>query len=238
MLKFDVTSLSNHVEIEVGMPWEKKKFIVHKDILTHHCPYIRDVCDTGEDRIQLYWTRPETFSSYLRCISTEHIPTAEMVKEIAKHGYDTLFKVYALSYRLQDFTTANLIVDEVLQVYKETKEIPRGRSVKWARSESPLHRLLVDLDMRDGNESDFRSDRDQLPEAFFRDFFIRYGEIIPRDRSRTVSEALGLRLSFQGRCYYHFHNEKHLPCTDADATTEHAIEQTATEPGESLMDLD
>jgi hypothetical protein len=128
-------------------------------------------------------------------------------------GFESLIKLYLLADKLQDLTTANMVMGEVIQFAAQTNEIPRHAAISLAYDSTtegnPIRTLLRDYWVyqtpADGI-SHFKTGN--FPKEFLQDvgaelMLLRPGKAASEDCKRDIC---------LDKCLYHQHDDEHPRC--------------------------
>lgn len=137
--------------------------------------------------------------------------------------FDLLIKVYILADKLQDPSTANAVIDEIVDFGEETRQMPSVQAINLTYRSTvhghSLRRLLRDCYVYDISGSDryMRVHTDDLPLELYRDIAVRY---LRRKHNEHPTRAMRDVYWFNIKthiypadpCRYHQHDEKHPRC--------------------------
>jgi hypothetical protein len=162
--------------------------------------------------------------------SFRHLKRAEEWKErrheIADQTYNALIKLYLLADKLQDTTTANMVMDKIEQFYKYEFVHPGNLPVSTAYQStvegSPLRKLLRNMWLYDTDSiSEKRFGESKFPSEFLHDVLKLYMSIKnlrPKnlDSFSDITANDGLLnkddCAIPVRCRYHQHDDEHPFC--------------------------
>ena len=132
---------------------------------------------------------------------------------LSKAGCTALIELYLLADKLQDFTTANMVMDELVQFIAETAEIPKYALTSLVynstANNSPLRALLRDCWVHQmPTDAIDRLKADCFPRDFLEDVAmelmrLKLGIIQSEDYERSKR---------WDKCLYHQHDEEHPRC--------------------------
>jgi hypothetical protein len=141
-------------DVFVGKGESQWLFTIYEEVVTQRSKLFRVARQQNNRRWQYNKARmlvdedPQVFSSYLHAVyfglesSTEHYKDKDA--KIVKFLTD----LHLLADKLRDPTTANLVMDELLDVVDRSEEVVAGIAVRVytsAKSDSPLRRLVRDF---------------------------------------------------------------------------------------------
>lgn len=128
-------------------------------------------------------------------------------------GFESLIKLYLLADKLQDLTTANMVMGELIRFAAQTNEIPRRAAISLAydstTESNPIRTLLRDYwvyqSPADGI-SQFKTGN--FPKEFLQDvgadpMLLRLGKATTEDCKRDECTD---------KCLYHQHDDEHPRC--------------------------
>lgn len=133
---------------------------------------------------------------------------------------ESLVMLYLLADKLQDPTTANVVIDEISrfgeEIHTNLGVVAVNLAYKGTTHGNPLRRYIRDCFVLD-YEPSFYMDihtRD-YPGEFYRDVTVQYLRLKDVNGSKTVDEVYRGRVSEiyeLDKCRYHQHNDKHPRC--------------------------
>ena len=146
--------------------------------------------------------------------------------ELADQFYNTLINLYLLADKLQDTTTANMVMDKIEQFYDYERVHPGSLPVLTAYQStvegSPLRRLLRDIWLYDTNRNSInRFQENEFPNEFLHDVLQLYMSIKtsgPKNLDSfsdfTANDGLLNKdeCEIPVRCRYHQHDDEHPFC--------------------------
>lgn len=146
--------------------------------------------------------------------------------ELADQLYNTLIKLYLLADKLQDTTTANMVMDKIEQFYKYERvhpgDFPVSTAYQFTVEGSPLRKLLRDTWLYDTNfQSEKRFQESEFPSEFLHDVLKLYMSIKnsgPKklDSFSDITANDGVlnkdECETPVRCRYHRHDDEHPFC--------------------------
>jgi hypothetical protein len=169
---------------------------------------------------------PEVFNGYMNCVyvgkgSLKHyVDAVQSCSEVDRNnnvnaGFNELIQVYLLADKLQDLSTANMIIEEIKQFSDNVDRVPSDGCYTYVYSNTtphnPLRKLMRDFWMHEMNPAHHRS-ADDLPRALMEDILLEFMRIKDQDWNAIVHNAFTRVHTKIDRCYYHQHNDKHPRC--------------------------
>ena len=146
--------------------------------------------------------------------------------ELADQLYNTLTKLYLLADKLQDTTTANVVMDKMEQFYKyqcvHPGNLPVSTAYQFTVEESPLRKLLRDIWLYDTNLVSIKQfQQNEFPSEFLHDVLELYMSIKKSgpeklDSFYDITANDGSlnkdNCAIPVRCRYHQHDDEHPFC--------------------------
>jgi hypothetical protein len=150
------------------------------------------------------------FISSSRSTSTN---AREAINRLSDAGSKALIKLYLLADKLQDLTTANMVMDELMDFVAKAAQIPRYTPTSLAYNSTagsnPLRALLRDYWIYQmPNDGADLLKANNFPKDFLRDvaaefMLLRLGKATTQDRKRDKCPE---------KCLYHQHDDEHPLC--------------------------
>jgi hypothetical protein len=157
----------------------------------------------------------------------------ERKSELADSHYDRLITLYLLADKLQDFATANMVMDKVQQFCSITRTHPGKLPVRTAYQStadgSPLRNLLRDMWFYDARPEDpVRFEESGFPLEFLHDIFTLYLKIKVHDEDIDCFLDVTYNDNFlfeseheiPNGCRYHQHDDQHPFCSTSSKKEE------------------
>lgn len=181
-----------------------------------------------EKPVDLRDEEPEVFNTYINCVyfgqnalkhhedDLKSSPASES-QATASAGFRALIQVYLLADKLQDPTTANIAIDEIIRFSDAAKLVPSaGYSLVYSQTprNSPLRTLMRDFWINEMNPTT-KKPLKNLPLELMQDIMAEFLQVKDKYEGSTVREAFRRTLSAdtkQDRCRYHQHDDKHPRC--------------------------
>lgn len=179
----------------------------------------------------------EVFSTYVNCVyfgpeilqhyadNIKAQPETESVDDdddddLVNQGFIALVELYLMSDRLQDFITANLVIDELMRFQDVVQLVPHNSTVSLAYSHtvknSPLRRLMRDYWVYLKRPRDIRvGSFEGLPDECIKDVMLEFYSVMEKHGKKTVDDAFSSEImtnAYEDKCYYHQHDDKHPGC--------------------------
>ena len=124
-----------------------------------------------------------------------------------------LVRVYLEADKLQDHTTANLIIDEIVRVGDETRRNPPNEAVNLAYKSTvhgnPLRKLFRDYLVHETPSTEYLDlHSSELDSEFMRDIVVEFVRVKDHSRELVLKDVFfrspGLTTQTD-KCYYHQH---------------------------------
>jgi hypothetical protein len=141
-------------DVFVGKGDSQWLFTIYEDVVTQRSKLFRVTRQQNDRWWQYNKGRmlvdedPQVFSAYLHAVYFGLEPSSEHSKEKDAKKARFLTDLHLLADKLRDPTTANLAMDELLDVIDRSEEVVAGFAVRVytaAKSDSPLRRLVRDF---------------------------------------------------------------------------------------------
>lgn len=222
---------------------EKKRFSVYHDILTERSGFLKAArssrwTEDPQKPTDLTDLDPEVFSHYLQLVyASKFVQPDAAVPKPSESGYQTaeekaasaveashsrlkaLVKLYVLADKLEDLTSANLIMDEFLAVHKKATKIVLSslilRVYKHTPPSSPLRTVVRDIILFETGDDYYEGDGSKaLPKELLFDVLREDSRIKHenRDNRKTISKLYDISIHGFGKCHYHQHHDGHPRC--------------------------
>lgn len=170
----------------------------------------------------------EVFDTYVNCVYFG-CETLELYADEAKSctgsdrnvkviaGFRALIQVYLLADKLQDLTTANMVIDEIMRFSDLVHQVPTHTwSDVYSRTprQSPLRALMRDYwvyEMIPTVSNPLKG----LSQDFMEDILLEFLRVKAKDQNATINKAFRSSLSARtkdDKCLYHQHDDKHPRC--------------------------
>lgn len=132
---------------------------------------------------------------------------------LSKAGCTALIELYLLADKLQDFTTANMVMDELVQFIAETTELPKYALTSLVynstANNSPLRALLRDCWVHQmPNDAIDRLKADCFPRDFLEDVAME----LMRLKLGIIKREDYEWSKYSNKCLYHQHDYEHPRC--------------------------
>lgn len=208
------------MEVLIGEEPNKQRFTVHKDLFTRHSKFL-------EAATSFHWTlgikkpvdlvgyEPEVFASYMQCVYLGSVMVPALPRYNGKNTLEGLIVLYLLADKLNDITSANLIIDQIIRHSEVEKILPSWTAVTLAYEStvagSPLPKLCRDYSVHEEKSSQLgRIQEGTAPFDFLKDVMLELHGFAshkgPLEQSRKV------KCVKREKCYYHQHDEEHSKC--------------------------
>lgn len=166
---------------------------------------------------------PKTFDSYMQCVYFGTVTAPDLPEYAGTNSITGLIALYLLADKLEDLTTANLTIDEIIKLSEESKIIPSRRAIALAYKStvagSPLRKLCRDYCVHEASyeyTEDLR--KVELPREFLHDVLLEFKKIAlrsgPRGQCKSPDDVFWNRCVDREKCYYHQHNKGHPKCSE------------------------
>jgi hypothetical protein len=151
----------------------------------------------------------------MQCVYHGSVPVPEVLDDEAGRSLRDLITLYLLADKLNDTTTANLVMDEIIRVSEELGKIPNYPEVAQVYEStvagSPLRRLCRDYYVYEAASSELEDIHEgTLPFQFLQDVileFERHTNDQGPDKRRSKVQCVD-----REKCYYHQHDDEHPKC--------------------------
>jgi hypothetical protein len=132
----------------------------------------------------------------------------------------TLAKVYLQADRLQDFATANLVIDEIIDTQERTNHSSPNDVINTVYEStvhgSPLRKLMRDVGLHGGWSAFYLDPHSfKFHEDYARDIFVEFMRVKNSGWSELVQDVYGIPVESKreaDRCFYHIHGLHHPAC--------------------------
>lgn len=151
--------------------------------------------------------------------------TSDQTDEQKQEASDALFakqvELYMLARRLDDYKTANTVIDEIIKFSSKTSIIPGQWAVSHAYTDEtdkdePLRMLFRDLWAYDAVAADkSKLQENGFPYHFMHELSVALFEAIRVDRDR-LEQSVADNCS-KDFCHYHLHDGNHPRCVPEDS---------------------
>lgn len=208
---------STTVKVLVGS--FEEVFVVHPSVLCARSEFFEVALaerwnSTGEPV-----KRPEddasVFNEYLKFVYNKGEEGVVLPKDHDRAAIESMVKAYILADKLNDPTTANSIIDEIIRRYYFTNDLPTPAVVALVFEEtpesSPLRRYIVDSFVYEGSIWGLESCENVAPSEFF--------SAIAKEQIRLRTEAAANYMlgdvygkNLTRKCLYHMHDNSHPAC--------------------------
>ena len=206
-------------QVLTGQHPNQQCFTVHREFFTQRSKFLeaasssRWKCGTGKP-VDLTEHEPEVFASYMQCVYLGSVTVPDLPVYTEDRPLERLITLYLLSDTLNDTTTSNLVMDEIIRMSEELRHIPYPPCVDLAyRSTvagSPLRKLCRDYYIHEAQDDALEEIYEGLlPFEFLKD-------VIQEFRRLADQGALyyGRRRSINmEKCHYHLHDDEHPRCS-------------------------
>lgn len=129
-----------------------------------------------------------------------------------------LARAYVLADKLQDPASANVIINNFINIYSKCPKSLTPAILMWIYQhtppESPMRKLAQDATMYDALSCCFDMRReDEFPNALLLTIIREQKLLREKDSQKTLKEAYPYGMvANRPKCYYHQHNDKHPKC--------------------------
>lgn len=208
--------------------------MVYKSEICSRSEFFRSACsdrwsESGQDPIELPTDSPEIFDLYLHCLYKDMVDVGSLLEPIAGeedvNANDRidyrLVSTYILADKLRDVVTANLVMDDIIDLYEQncvpplppiTTIVARNTPVK-----SPLRRFFVGLI---AGQSFHRHrmrviECEDTPKDFICEIVELQSIMIARNPVKSLQEVFNFpRARRLKKSRYHQHDALHLTCSE------------------------
>jgi hypothetical protein len=165
---------------------------------------------------------PDDLGVYVRWVETENL-------DIPADDDDPLFpllRLYVLADELGDYSFANILINDVMQVSRQLEHTPSKKEIwfVWEMIEEydhPLKRLFVDYQIHEAaRESLIFEEYEHISFDYLNDVALKYWDLAEQERERRQAGrddvVFGVKCSGRGMCYYHQHgiDRNHPSCAE------------------------
>lgn len=243
-----------HVDVVVGQ--DKQLFTVHKEEICSRSEFFRAACsakwskstETEKGPIELPEEDPFVFDMHLHVVYKDRVDVGSLLEPIPgeedipeEDWVDSrLVKTYLLADRLCDCQSANLIIDDLIELYAENDACPYPQVTSIVANnttqDSPLRQAFIDFLAYESGQSLIKKTcaEESIPREFICDVLIRKAKIGSVHRNGRVAEAFDRRyVSKQKKCHYHQHDDSYPICGD-DCKRNSEDEVNVEESGEQM----
>lgn len=133
-------------------------------------------------------------------------------------GFRTLIQIYLLADKLQDLTTANMAIDEIINFSDTVWIVPYdefSHIYSHTPPNSPLRAIVRDHCVYEYSTSSLAKQVAEFPRDLVNDIMFEVLRNKAMDKDETVKNAFGKQLkafTHGDRCHYHRHDDKHPRC--------------------------
>lgn len=222
---------------------EKKRFSVYYDILTERSGFLRTARSSrwikdSQQATDLTDLHPEVFSHYLQLVCTgkfvqpnaavsqpsegghqNAVETAARAIEASQSHLKALAKLYVLADKLEDLTSANLVMDEFLAAHGKTTKIVLASLITWiyehTPASSPLRTVVRDIILFETGVDYYKGSQSKLlPRELLLDVLGKDSRIKQENLNTRKPIKQLYRISIHGfdKCHYHQHHDGHPKC--------------------------
>lgn len=186
-------------------------------------------CREPKKPVDLEDEDPEVFNEYMNCVyfgqdalkvyadeyasSPEHQRSAKVSAE-----FRALVRLSLLADKLQDLTTANMTIDEVICFSDVTQIVPSRQysdAYRCTARNNPMRFLMRDYYLYEQSLPGAEQVLEDLPRELVDDIMLEILRIKRVNKDETVKTAFGRRLNAftqKDPCHYHQHDDKHPRC--------------------------
>lgn len=218
-------------EVAVG----SETFSLHTSVFTERSEFFRAarkpewLAGAPKKPVELRDEDPKVFNEYMNCVYFEQEGIKHYANDLksiaetdrtepANAGFEGLTRVYLLADKLQNLSTTNVVIDEIMRFSDVAKRIPCSDNFHLVYDHTTPHCLLRRL-MRDFWMYEMDEEYDKVPDALPKDLMediLRQFLRVKCDRKdATVKQAFHKELSANTKynpCFYHQHDAKHPTC--------------------------
>lgn len=212
------SKFSQTFEVLVGQKPKQRCFTVHKDIFCRRSAFLKaatSICWTSgvQRAVDLTDHDPDVFDAYMQCVYIDNVVMSDV---------DELVPLYLLADKLNDLTTANLTMDEILRLSDESRYILNKSSVRLAydftTAGNPLHTICRDYYVHDCAPDEFLSaQKAELPYEMVLDVALEFSRLAQQKGSRGQhgykDDIFQVACVTREKCHYHQHNDDHPKCS-------------------------
>ena len=151
----------------------------------------------------------------MQCVYYGTVTLPELPHYTGTYFFKGLCTLYLLADKLNDSTTANLVMDEIIRLSEEFQEIPNYPDVNKVYEStvagSPLRRLCRDYYMCEVSPSELEDiHKGVFCFQFLQDVILEFHGLAfgdGPDDQRTYASCVD-----REKCYYHQHDDEHPRC--------------------------
>ncbi|KAF2766626.1 hypothetical protein EJ03DRAFT_353766 [Teratosphaeria nubilosa] len=142
-----------------------------------------------------------------------------------------LTKAYVLADKLNDLTSADIIIDKIIQEVEFRDCVVASDSIEYAfknqAQTSPLRRLFVDLYVHEADERSFCNALPRVPAELVLAVAREFNRLacVQENSQKRVSEVFNQRTCYMERCHYHQHDHEHKRCGYAQSASYRVLQE-------------
>jgi hypothetical protein len=224
-------NMESTFDVLVGKGLLQKRFTLHNDVFLPRSEFFRAARSAAWKKDAQEPTTlnndddtPEVFASYMRCVYLGLVTPISDDGDLT-HDWDTsLVGLYVLADKLDDLTTANLVIDRLVSLSDETDLLLSSPAVNLVYSSttsgSPLRALIRDQFVYEAGIDYFDTEPNMkriFHCDFFRDIAAEYLRIkntaMEQRPADTIKNVFNPKISDMARCRLHQHDAKRPKCT-------------------------
>lgn len=219
----------------------KKSFVVPTAILLSRSPFFEAACSEQRKNNEvskefgLKEDDPVVFGFYLHYVYTDTIYVGNTDDELldgearfSAHSktFLRLVKTYALAEKLMDITTANIVIDAIIDYSDEERMVPNPCAVVAAFNStadgSLLQRLMVDFYTHEAGAAAHEqiSKNQDTPQAFLFAVLLAKARLEESNASRRIKFVFDSEFVITHRDEYHHREDSDPQCGDERRTSE------------------
>lgn len=201
-------------EVLTGEQPNQKSFTVHRQPFTERSKFLEAASssrwNSGTSKpVDLTEHKPEVFASYMQCVYHGSVPIPELPNREEGKSLRGLVMLYLLADKLDDTTTANLVIDEMIRASEELRVTPCELDVALVYEStvagSRLRKLCRDYYVNEVSNFDmWEIHKGRLPFQFLQDVILEF--------ARLSGRCSKVKCVDRDKCYYHQHDDEQPEC--------------------------
>lgn len=208
------------LEVLTGEKPYQRTFTVHREPFTQRSKFLEAATSfrwtSGTNKpVDLTEHEPEVFAGYMQCVYNGTVTLPELPDYMGDNSFKGLIMLYLLANKLNDLTTTNLVMDEIIVLSEKVREIPSSYSItlvyKSTAAGSPLRKLCRDYYVHEAMDWMLEdSDEGEFHFEFLKDVLLEFRRMSSHDTYNDERRKIGC--VNREKCYYHQHNDEHPKC--------------------------